>query len=356
MLNLLEEAIRNMSKVTMSCEEKPVVVRFNPWLFSDQQQLISQFFKQLSSEIGSINSGVIKSAGQIVEKFGKAVSISSVIPTLSILAPIAETFQSLGKLMQDTDADIIQIKKDLVKELSEAKIKTVIIIDDIDRLTKKEIRTVFQLMKSIADFPNTIYVIAFDYRIVSEALAGENTEDGGEYLEKFIQMPFHLPKVSEQQITHLLQSQIGEIIGELDDRFDVQRFQGLFYRGISPLCRTVRDVVRLCNAISFRYTLLKKEVDDIDLLGISAIQVFFPDIYSELASATNRDQICKNSWSEYREEERTELSTWFASLTAGLSPQKQNQISELLFYMFPSVSFLVRKSLSGAGYDAARSV
>jgi len=56
----------------------------------------------------------------------------------------------------------IQHRKNvLVQILSESSSKIIVIIDDIDRLSNEEICAVFQLVKSIADFPNTIYLLAF---------------------------------------------------------------------------------------------------------------------------------------------------------------------------------------------------
>ena len=48
------------------------------------------------------------------------------------------------------------------RQLQEMKRKTVVIIDDIDRLTEQEIRQIFQLVKLSARFPYVIYVLAFN--------------------------------------------------------------------------------------------------------------------------------------------------------------------------------------------------
>ena len=50
------------------------------------------------------------------------------------------------------------------------RLKIVAIIDDIDRLNDEEIRAVFQLVKSLADFPNMMYFLSFDLDTVTHAL------------------------------------------------------------------------------------------------------------------------------------------------------------------------------------------
>ena len=45
--NMALEHIDLVSK-NKTIDEKPIIVRFNPWNYSDQNQLVTQFFKQLS--------------------------------------------------------------------------------------------------------------------------------------------------------------------------------------------------------------------------------------------------------------------------------------------------------------------
>ena len=68
----------------------------------------------------------------------------------------------------------------IIKKLKDEKIKIIVSIDDIDRLSDEEIVAVFQLVKSLADFPNTIYVLAFDYDVVVRALGKVQHGDGKE--------------------------------------------------------------------------------------------------------------------------------------------------------------------------------
>ena len=51
-----------------------------------------------------------------------------------------------------------EVKEDLKEILINRQKKLLIIIDDIDRLTKKEIKEIFKLTRINADFPNTIYL------------------------------------------------------------------------------------------------------------------------------------------------------------------------------------------------------
>ena len=62
-------------------------------------------------------------------------------------------------------------------------------------LIAPEIRQMFQLVKLLGDFPNTIYLLAFDREVVVESLKSVQEGVGEEYLEKIVQIPFELPAI-----------------------------------------------------------------------------------------------------------------------------------------------------------------
>ena len=57
-----------------------------------------------------------------------------------------------------------------------------------------EIRDIFKLVRLTANFPNIIYIVAFDRNRVEKALA-EQGLPGRDYLEKILQVAFDLPVV-----------------------------------------------------------------------------------------------------------------------------------------------------------------
>ncbi len=87
-----------------------------------------------------------------------------------------------------------EVKRSISEDLEDLDQRIYIFIDDMDRLTQNEIKQMFRLINSVADFSNTTYVLAFDYEIVSTALEGERgVSNGEEYLDKIIQLPKTIP-------------------------------------------------------------------------------------------------------------------------------------------------------------------
>src|SRR5688572_29901269 len=80
-------------------------------------------------------------------------------------------------------------------------------IDDIDRLARKEIQTILRLVKLTARFQHVSYILAFDDEIVAAAL-GERYGEGGSasgrrFLEKIVQVPLHLPPADSNELRKL---------------------------------------------------------------------------------------------------------------------------------------------------------
>ncbi len=106
-----------------------------------------------------------------------------------------------------------QFRKDFRNLLDEAKIsKLIILIDDLDRCLPDRIIDNLEAIKLFLNVENTAFIIGADPRIVRDAIRhrykelisrDENSENGRvviDYLEKLIQIPYTLPKLSESEV------------------------------------------------------------------------------------------------------------------------------------------------------------
>jgi len=343
-INMVEESI--FASIENE-DNKPTIIKFNPWLFADQGQLTVQFFKQFSSAYKTTEktASAINSIGTAMESLGAAFELTSLIPMVGGAGTLfGKAVQSFGKQLtsKSQTPDIQSLKNDVVRQLRRDNFKTIIIMDDIDRLSNYEIRSVFQLIKSIADFPNTIYLLAFDYDIVSRALTDVQNTDGERYLEKIIQVPFHLPELNDAQLEGLFIDGLNQIIGEEDIDFDKGKWSLLFQNGIKPYLKTVRDVRRLLNTFSLKYAFLKNETEFVDLLGITTVQVFLPNFFTTIP--LHKEMFCGNfSQSVYgSNDEREKFKNAYQSITENLAEVDQKNLIEILSMLFPKIASVFR--------------
>jgi len=308
-INMALEHIYSSPK-NRSDEEKPIVIRFNPWNYSDQNQLVTQFFRQLSVVLRrSDYASDAKKAGEQLETYAKFFEVFTLIPTVgSAAAVFSKLFKNIGsatKTWADLKSnDLNATRTELNELLAKQPHKIIVVIDDIDRLNNTEIRQIFQLIKSLGDFPNTIYLLAFDKDVIINALKKVQEGSGIEYLEKVVQIPFEIPLISKQEVEQLLFSQLDELIkGIPENRWDQIYWGNIYHGGLKYFFRNIRDVRRYINSLRFSFGMVKGEVNAIDFLAITGIQVFIPEVYYGIRD--NKD-VFSGVYSDYGRSDETQ--------------------------------------------------
>lgn len=282
-INMVVETIHEETSEILT-DEQMIIVHFDPWNYSDRNQLIEQFFSVISSELQiSSHSEKLKEAGKAIERYSDVFKWAAYIPVVGqYLTPITALVDGLGDQLQDAASkqeDLVKQKKAVVEALLEQPQKILVIIDDIDRLNNEQIRLIFQLVNSVAGFPNIIYLLSFDKSVVVRALENEQNCNGEEYLEKIIQVPFDIPDTSPEQVNSVFFERLTSILSEEDEVFDRQYWSDVFFGCIAPFLANLRDVNRICNVFKFKYDLMNGELNWIDLLAVTAIQVNAPALY-----------------------------------------------------------------------------
>jgi predicted KAP-like P-loop ATPase len=183
-------SVLNMIAERLVTYDEVLVIRFNPWRFPEESLLLRSFFFQIAREIDASLLTKKEKLSSKVLKYADALGV----------VPYAEKMVGPFKVVLQTQSnvDLDALKDRLKSALRASKKRIVVMMDDIDRLDKAEIHTVFRLVKLLGDFPNTTYVLFFDEERVAEALGEKYVGAGGgkSFLEKIIQVPLSLPPAS----------------------------------------------------------------------------------------------------------------------------------------------------------------
>lgn len=291
-VNMAENEIKRLSEKD---ENKPLIVRFSPWNYTDKNNLISLFFQDLKIKIyNQSGKDYYKKVGKALEDYSKAIYLLNYVPSVGgeVVTIIKIILNIVSKKFTKKD-NLDESRKKLEKVLRKSDKKIIVVIDDIDRLTNVQIRDIFQLVKQVADFPNVIYLLVMDRNVVQRALAEvHNLEEGNEYLEKIIQVPIELPELSKHKLDGILLNQLNKIIVNTSSeiKIDENYWTKVFNDCISPYISTLRDINRVVNTFQFRYSLLYQEVSFEDMIAISTIEVLEPKLYKWIA--TNKEVVC----------------------------------------------------------------
>jgi len=268
-----KSSVLNFIDTELQKDNTIIRIHLNPWRYSDEDSLLKNFFDKIAKALGKKLKKKKEKIGGFIKRHG------------SLTRSLGLDITSIGTSMSDSTLETFKERVDGFLNSTENKI--VIFVDDIDRLDKQEIYTLFRLVKLTADFSNTTYILSFDEMMVASAIgerfgSGDN-KSGTSFLEKIIQVPLTIPKAQPEAlkkfcfdlIDHSLKINSVNIPKE-----DVQRFVYQFSTNVLPRLDTPRLAVRYGNTLSFSIPLLNGEVNMVDLMLIEAVKIFYPEHYS----------------------------------------------------------------------------
>lgn len=264
--------------------DKVWILRFNPWLFSGTEQLVTSFFRELSSQLLERNDGRLKTLSKRLENYGEVVGPLGTLPVIGswiagsgAVARVAATILRRGRTASSGSAEAQRYA--IEADLRALPKRLLVVIDDIDRLQAGEIADVMRLVRLIADFPNVVYVLAFDRERVEEALGTGNRERGREHLEKITQATFQVPSLRSSDLARVLLEELqGAVENVQAGPFDPNHWQNVFAFVVQPLFGSMRDVRRYVNAVPHALATVGEEVALTDVLALEAVRSAVPEV------------------------------------------------------------------------------
>lgn len=257
--------------------EGVAVLDFNPWMFSGAEQLVESFFVELSAQL-KLCSGLAE-LGKDLEEYGETFSGMGWLP---LVGPWLERGRTASKVL----AKVLQRRKEGVgarrakveQALGALERPLVVVLDDIDRLTTAEIRDIFKLVRLTANFPNVIYIVAFDRLRVEEAL-GEQGIPGRDYLEKILQVGVDLPAVPANVLNKEIFHAIDTVLSQIENQgpFDENVWPDLFMEVIRPLIRNLRDVRRFAADPWGQYTQCGSRIGSMGTVYSMVMSILSPE-------------------------------------------------------------------------------
>jgi predicted KAP-like P-loop ATPase len=165
------------------------VLNFNPWRFPDEAQLLLSFFGELAQIIDKQLYTKGERATKILTSY-----VAPLIPSVGLGPATADLSKPIGEVFSKLLPDVDKLRTRLEELITESGKRVVVIIDDIDRLEKTQIQTIFRLVKLTADFKHTAYLLAFDDLMVARAIgevfaASAESEGEGRSLQDYSGSP-----------------------------------------------------------------------------------------------------------------------------------------------------------------------
>lgn len=264
-----------------------IIVRFNPWNQINgkrisEEYFVNSFFNAIKRQLWEDKDDRYIQSDNLKELFDAINDYSDLLKPGFLKVTIKASSNHLSKYLQAQMNTIEDAKQRVKKALGNFGIKILIVIDDIDRLPKEQIRLVFQLVTTIADFESVNYLISYDRKVVEDAVKEIQGINAGDYLEKVINVPINMPNPSTASMNSLIDKRLNYIPNKY--YLNTKDMEDASYRfsQLLPLLQrttsTVRKLNRLCNSMQFKLPLLSKRIDALDLLAIEHLRIISEDL------------------------------------------------------------------------------
>lgn len=277
--------------------KRPTVVHFRPWLVGNRDALLTSFMASLSSAIAGVQyqrgdasaSSILKAkeAAETARRYATYLSKAGDVFELAgeawgPLKWIGKGVKALGAASKKSEqpTSLSKLKDKLTDELRGLGHRFLVTIDDVDRLEPAEMMEVLRLVRSVADFPNVIYVLCYDGEVLAEGVRNAgNITDGHAFLEKIVQLTVMVPSPEAFQLRQWFFKELSKF-AQAKTEDELSRLKSVVdYEGGKQL-KTPRAVTKALDSIRFLVTALGREAYDLaDLVWIQLIKDGEPRLY-----------------------------------------------------------------------------
>ncbi len=318
-------------------DSENIIVHFDPWYFSNRDDLIFQFFDILSNIpekdfTDKININNLKRLGKSL------VNMTSF--SLNVGLASVNFDPELNEELSDGET-LLSLKESITNEFKQINKKVIIIIDNIDRLSDKEVSQILMLVKSLADFPHVVYILSFDKDAVVGSLDNLNIHAPEMFLEKIIQIPIVVPEIRKSQLDNLVITHLGEFYEEYYDGDNLKKDFLDVYSHLRLFFDTLRDLYRYLNIIYFYFSVIKDDVNINDFMLILAFQLFEHKIYNEIKDNSSLFLVL-GEHQKFSENEKSRNK--IKEIIALHSKLSKSDIYNILLNLFPKIKNYCRKN------------
>lgn len=284
----------SIAKLTISHlnAEEISTVEFSPWLVGNRDAMIVELIKSLRV--------VLNTEPQALEALKKFSDIAARLSPFAVLAEewgapggkiLSQTLKTLGpEAGRISNESMGKAKATITCALAKISKPVVVFVDDLDRLDPAEAVEVLRLVRAVADFPNVIYILAYDLDVLSSNIESTlKISDGESFLEKIIQVSFRVPNADPFDLKNWFGIEVIDFFKSWNlSEEATERLHQLLNIIAPSWLDTPRDIIRILNSLKLYASPLKNQIDPADIVFLQMIRTVDPEFYSWLRRYTQR--------------------------------------------------------------------
>jgi predicted KAP-like P-loop ATPase len=281
---VLAQLDRELKKREDGGGQKFVRVHFNAWLHRKEPNMLVPMIHALHDTLAEYpGEKFVESAkkiGNILVRLGAGLFLKTVTADRVSVENLEALETAYAKEKMLVESEMRKLRSKLQEEANQVAAddtRLVFFIDDLDRCEPDQMIDLLDSIKIFLDLENAFFVIAADKEVIDRGVEikfgkFKFAEDrlpaiGAEYLEKMVQVPFHL--------LPLFPDQIGKYLTDLDARMEKEQVDFL----AKVVEANPRRVKRILNAMSLTRHMARGQLDADVLLRLSILQIQNGEIY-----------------------------------------------------------------------------
>ena len=281
---LLEERIR-----LEYGDASAIIVDFHPWEYSESIDVRMLFFEQLAS---AVSKNGYRSLSKVSSLLAKHFALTRYNQDMGPVNPLIDWFRWLLFKVSLSPEYLSRSVRELLSTMQQ---KVIVVVDDLDRLSKEETCRVIRFLKANGDLPNVTYLILADEDYLANAVSclvsrkdKKDLDCGREYLKKIIPLRCPLPPIKGERLLTGFKRDLGKLLDGYDLASDQP--QDTYDWLLSEYLSNARVRKQLLNVFSIKLAIFKRRVGWRkylgvhigDLLALTVMEVCEPDVYGNL--------------------------------------------------------------------------
>lgn len=256
----------NLMQIHALANPDVILIRINVWQSHGYADMAKKILSTIADGVGDI------SLRSLIYDYSKVI-VDADIPYLS--KAISLLFSSRTRQPEE----LFEAVSEKIKELNKC---LIVQVDDLDRLTGREIFYTIKFIRNVAGFKNTFFIVAYDEKYLKNQFEQLHIEVP--YMEKMFNIPYKLPAVRKDMYIKVVKETLRELLwidtpdrGKIIDEF-VDVIDGDI---------TLRNTKRLANSVQLGATALKDAdgkpmLDLLDYMLVQYLLIINPKAYDYL--------------------------------------------------------------------------
>lgn len=279
-----KSTILNYLRVGLSAalkDDKQYLIEFDPWWLEEDKDIVAALLGAVIDALPRTEAGkvatalgkLVGAAGGLPEGVEAVFKLSKKTEALGeVLSAARQAGGDLGKLLTATKP-VRKLRDEVAAAFSSKAFQFIVLIDDLDRLAPEKAIRVMNAIKSVADLPGFVYVLAYDPLALGNILKSYTPPLGPDYFEKIVNVSVTVPPITYSQMATFIAGLLRE---ELRAPLVAS---GPHQRALVAMLEAPRDAIRLANAANFWGATKISELHPPDFLLLEAIRLSRPTAY-----------------------------------------------------------------------------